>query len=36
METYVRENFPYRKAIERLVIDICTDSNLPVLGAALL
>ena len=36
MEAYVRENFPYRKAIERLVIDICTDSNLPVLGAALL
>ena len=36
METYVRENFPYRKAIERLAIDICTDSNLPVLGAALL
>jgi glucokinase len=36
METYVKENFPYRKAIERLEIDICTDSNLPVIGAALL
>lgn len=36
MEAYVRENFPYRKAIERLKIDICTDSNLPVIGAALL
>jgi glucokinase len=36
METYVRENFPYRKAVERLKIDICTDSNLPVIGAALL
>ena len=36
METYVREHFPYRKAIERLKIDICTDSNLPVIGAALL
>ena len=36
METYVRENFPYRKAVERLTIDICTDSNLPVIGAALL
>ena len=36
MENYVRENFPYRKAVERLTIDICTDSNLPVIGAALL
>ena len=36
MEAYVRENFPYRKAVERLKIDICTDSNLPVIGAALL
>ena len=36
METYVKENFPYRKAVERLKIDICTDSNLPVIGAALL
>ena len=36
MEAYVRENFPYRKAVERLEIDICTDSNLPVIGAALL
>ena len=36
MEAYIRENFPYRKAIERLKIDICTDSNLPVIGAALL
>ena len=36
MEAYVRENFPYRKAVERLTIDICTDSNLPVIGAALL
>ena len=36
MEAYVRENFPYRKAVERLGIDICTDSNLPVIGAALL
>ena len=36
MEAYVRENFPYRKAVERLKIDISTDSNLPVIGAALL
>ena len=36
MEDYVRTNFPYRKAVERLEIDICTDGNLPVVGAALL
>ena len=36
MEAYVKEHFPYRKAVERLRIDICTDGNLPVVGAALL
>ncbi|MBQ6762397.1 MAG: ROK family protein [Bacteroidales bacterium] len=36
MEGYVREHYPYRKALERLEIDICTDHNLPVLGAALI
>ena len=36
MEEYIRANFPYRKAIERLTIDICTDDNIPVLGASLL
>ena len=36
MEEYVRANFPYRKALERLEIDVCTDGNLPVVGAALL
>ena len=36
MEDYIRENFPYRKAIERLTIDICTDDNIPVIGASLI
>ena len=36
MEDYVRANFPYRKAVERLKIDLCTDHNLPVIGASLI
>ena len=36
MEDYIRANFPYRKAVERLRIDICTDHNLPVIGASLI
>ena len=36
MEEYVNANFPYRKAVERLTIDVRTDGNLPVIGAALL
>jgi len=36
MEAYLREHFPYRKALERLKVDIFTDNNIPVIGAALL
>lgn len=36
MEKYLKAHFPYRKALERLHIDIFTDSNIPVIGAALL
>ena len=36
MEEYIRESFPYRKAIERLTIDTCTDDNIPVIGASLI
>jgi glucokinase len=36
MEDYIRENFPYRKAFERLTVDICTDDNIPVIGASLI
>ena len=36
MERYLREHFPYRKVLERLKVDIFTDNNIPVIGAALL
>ena len=36
MERYLHEHFPYRKVLERLQTDIFTDSNIPVIGAALL
>ena len=36
MEAYVREHFPYRKAIERLTLDICTNDNIPVIGASMI
>ena len=36
MERYLRENFPYRKALERLQIDIFTDNDIPVIGASLI
>ena len=36
MEEYIRESFPYRKAVERLTIDLCTDDNIPVIGAAMI
>ena len=36
MERYLQEHFPYRKVLERLKVDIFTDHNIPVIGAALL
>ena len=36
MEEYVRSNYPYRKSLERLTIDICTNDDIPVLGASLI
>ena len=36
MERYLQDRFPYRKVLERLQVDIFTDSNIPVIGAALL
>ena len=36
MEKYLREHFPYAKALERLRIDICTDGDLPVIGASMI
>ena len=35
MEDYIWANFPYRKPLENLKIDVFTDDNLPVLGASL-
>lgn len=36
MEAYLKEHFPYQKALARLKTDIFTDNNIPVIGAALL
>ena len=36
MEDYLWSNFPYRKTLEKLEIDICTDNNIPVIGASLI
>ena len=36
MEAYVRAHYPYRRALDRLKIDIRTDDHLPILGATLI
>ena len=36
MEDYLWSNFPYRRTLEKLKIDICTDNNIPVIGASLI
>lgn len=36
MEARIRKDFPYRKAVENLKISICTDDNIPVLGASMI
>ena len=36
MDEFIRANFPYGKAVERLTIDICTDDNIPIIGASLI
>ena len=36
MENYLSEHFPYRKTLERLKVDIFTDSDIPVVGASLI
>ena len=36
MEDYLRSNYPYRKSLERLTIDICADDDIPVIGASLI
>jgi len=36
LEKYLRDHFPYGKALERLRIDICTNDDLPVIGASMI
>jgi len=36
METRLRRDFPYRKSLERLTIDLCTGDDIPVIGASLI
>ena len=36
METYLRSHYPYAKVLDRLQIDVCTDDNIPVIGASMI
>ena len=36
MEDYLWAHYPYKKSLERLTIDICTDNDIPVIGASLI
>ena len=36
MEEYLRTHYPYAKVLDRLQIDVCTDDNIPVIGASLI
>ena len=36
MEAYIRAHFPYKKALEGLKVSLCTDDNIPVLGASMI
>ena len=36
MEEYLWAHYPYKKSLERLTIDICTDNDIPVIGASLI
>lgn len=36
MEDYLRTHFPYQKSLDRLEIDICTNDDIPVIGASLI
>jgi glucokinase len=36
MKAWVRDHFTYRKADERLNVSVCTDDNIPVLGASMI
>ena len=36
MEARLKRDFPYRKSLERLKIDVCTGDDIPVIGASLI
>ena len=36
MEARLKRDFPYRKSLERLTIDVCTGNDIPVIGASLI
>ncbi len=36
MEARLKRDFPYRKSLERLTIDVCTGDDIPVVGASLI
>ena len=36
MEDYLWANYPYKKSLERLTLTICTDNDLPVIGASMI
>ena len=36
MEDYLWSNYPYKRSLERLTIDIFTDNDIPVIGASLI
>ena len=36
MEDYIQSHFPYRKSLDRLSMSICTDNDIPIIGATLI
>ena len=36
MEARLKRDFPYRKSLERLQIDVCTGDDIPLVGASLI
>ena len=36
MEARLKRDFPYRKSLERLQIDVCTGDDIPVIGASMI
>ena len=36
MEARLKQDFPYKKSLEKLTIDVCTGDDIPVIGASLI